>query len=95
MSEVQERRHEQDLQIPPGSTRLLGVKQKSDSGKSLLQGGKFLLQLWEELVMLTEEQRKRFANLFFGKLLQKLANKGNKSETELKQFIEAKNKIMS
>ena len=43
--------------------------------------------------MLTEEQRERFANLFLRKLLQNLVNKGCKSELELKQFIEAKNRI--
>ena len=43
--------------------------------------------------MLTDKQRNRFANLFFGKLFQKLADKGSKTKTELKQFIEAKNEI--
>ena len=43
--------------------------------------------------MLTEEQRERFANLFLRKLLQNLANKDCKNESELKQFIEAIDRI--
>ena len=43
--------------------------------------------------MLTEEQRERFANLFLRNLLQNLANKHCKNESELKQFIEAMDRI--
>ena len=43
--------------------------------------------------MLTEEQRERFANLFLRKLLQNLVNKDCKNELELKQFIEAMDRI--
>lgn len=43
--------------------------------------------------MLTEEQRERFANLFLRKLLQNLANKDCKNESELKQLWEAKDRI--
>ena len=43
--------------------------------------------------MLTEEQRERFANLFLRKLLQNLANKDCKNKSELKQFIEAMDRI--
>ena len=43
--------------------------------------------------MLTEEQRERFANLFLRKLLQNLVNKDCKNESELKQFIEAMDRI--
>ena len=43
--------------------------------------------------MLTEEQRERFANLFLRKLLQNLANNDCKNISELKQFIEAMDRI--
>ena len=43
--------------------------------------------------MLTEEQRERFENLFLRKLLQNLANKDCKNKSELKQFIEAMDRI--
>ena len=43
--------------------------------------------------MLTEEQRERFANLFLRKLLQNLVNKDCKNKSELKQFIEAMDRI--
>ena len=93
MEEVQERRQEQDLQVPPGSTILPGVQQKCDCGKYIWQGGIFLLQSLEEYVIIIEEQQKRFANLFFGKLLQNLVNKSYKSKFELKQFKEAQDRI--
>ena len=43
--------------------------------------------------MLTEEQRERFANLFLRKLLQNLVNMDCKNKSELKQFIEAMDRI--
>ena len=49
-----------------------------------------MLQSWEDSIMLTEEQRERFANLFLRKLLQNLANKDFKNKLELKQFIKVK-----
>ena len=52
-----------------------------------------MLQSWEDSIMLTEEQRERFANLFLRKLLQNLVNKDCKNKLELKQFIEAKDRI--
>ena len=93
MEEVKERRNKQDLLVLPGSPILPLDQQKSDYGKSSLQGGKYLLQSWEDSIMLTEEQRERFANLFLRKLLQNLANKDCKNESELKQFIEAMDRI--
>ena len=93
MEEVQERRNKQDLLVLPGLPILPLDQQKSDYGKSSLQGGKYLLQSWEDSIMLTEEQRERFANLFLRKLLQNLVNKDCKNESELKQFIEAMDRI--
>ena len=75
MEEVQERRNKQDLLVLLGLPILPLDQQKSDYGKSSLQGGKYLLQSWEDSIMLTEEQRERFANLFLRNLLQNLGNK--------------------
>ena len=52
-----------------------------------------MLQSWEDSIMLTKEQRERFANLFLRKLLLNLANKDCKNESELKQFIKVKDRI--
>ena len=43
--------------------------------------------------MLSGEQREKFSNLFFRKLSHNLVNKDCKNESELKQFIEAMDRI--
>ena len=49
------------------------------------QGGSFLLQSVEQYVTLLEEQRRIFSVIFFMKMLQDLANRESKDETDLKQ----------
>ena len=55
-----------------------------DTIMASVEGGSFLLQLAEQYVTLSEEQRKMFTACFFKKMLQDLADRKSKEEAEAK-----------
>ena len=61
---------------------LSGTLQKDGDVSTVVKGGKFLLQSRKQFDTLLEEQGRQFFIQFFIKLLQDLANKGCKEETE-------------
>ena len=93
IEEEQERNMEQDLPGVPVLPVLLVAHLNSDYVMASAQGGNLSLQSMEHYFKFSQEQRRRFSELTFMKLLQNLANKDCKNEAELKQYKAAKDRI--